>query len=212
MVREKWWQPRWATVAGTRPSLLLESIPPHIQNWAFIFSDLRMPLFPRCPPTRPQCLCVGKRHRGEPVQRRFQRTVSALSCVNSSLSTCDGLAHHLRLDSEHLHHRGLVTPKGNLESADSPAGQLLANHATAEFSVLTRGNAQEHGVPCFLFRSTVCQLGWLPGHAYIFFSNSKLQVAHARGGKAVAKCGPTVLPHSKANNIDLVSELFLKEI
>lgn len=88
----------------------------------------------------------------------------------------------------------------------------MATHATAEFSVLTRGNAQEHGVPCFLFRSAVCQLGWPPGRAYIFSYKSKLQVAHARGGKAVAKRGPTVLPHSKANSTDLVSALFLKEI
>lgn len=67
-------------------------------------------------------------------------------------------------------------------------------------------------MPCFLFRSAACQLGWPPGHAYIFSSNSKLQVVHARGGKAVTKHGPTVLPYSKAKSIDLVSELFFKKI
>lgn len=127
MVREKRWQPRRTTVASTWPSVLLESIPLHIQNWAFMFSDLRMPLLPGCPPTRLQCLCVGKRHRGEPLQRWFQGMVSALSCVNSSLSTCDGLAHHLRLESEHLYHQGLVTPKGNLEQASCWLLVLLQN-------------------------------------------------------------------------------------
>lgn len=111
MVRRKWWQPRRTAVAGARPSVLLESIPPHIQNWPFIFSDLRMPLLPGCPTTRLQCLWIGKRHRDEPVRRRFQGTVSTLSCVNSSLSTCDRLAHHFRLDSEQLYHRDLVAQK-----------------------------------------------------------------------------------------------------
>lgn len=42
------------------------------------------------------------------------------------------------------------------------ASQLLATPATSEPSVLTSGNTPEYGVPCFLFRSLVCQVGWLP--------------------------------------------------
>ena len=109
--------------------MLLESIPPHIQNWPFIFSDLRMPLLTGCPPTRQQYLWVVKGTEGNQ------------SGDGVCFIVCDGLAHHLRLDSEHLYNRGLVAQKGNLENADSPAGQLLATHATAEFNVLTRGNA-----------------------------------------------------------------------
>lgn len=57
--------------------------------------------------------------------------------------------------------------KGNLESADSPTGQLLATHAPSESSVLITEKTQEHSVPCLLLRSGM-KVDWLPGHACIF--------------------------------------------
>lgn len=210
MVRRKWWQPRRTAVAGARPSVLLESIPPHIQNWPFIFSDLRMPLLPGCPTTRLQCLWIGKRHRDEPVRRRFQGTVSTM-CEQQPINLWQ-VSTSLQTGQWAVIPPGSSSTKGNLERADSPAGQLLATRATAEFSVLTRGNAQKHGVPCFLFRSAACQLGWPPGHSYIFFSNSKLQVAHTRGGKAVAKHGPTVFHTPKPTASTKFLNYFLKKI
>lgn len=40
--------------------------------------------------------------------------------------------------------------------------------------VLTSGKTQESGVPCFLFRSSACQVGWLLGHTCIFSHRSPL--------------------------------------
>jgi hypothetical protein len=57
--------------------------------------------------------------------------------------------------------------KGDLENTDRPVSQLLVTHTTSEFSVLTPGNVQKHGVPCLPFRSTACPIGWLPDHACI---------------------------------------------
>lgn len=49
--------------------------------------------------------------------------------------------------------------EGDIENADSSAGQLRVTHATSEFSILTSGTTQEHGVPCLLFRSAVLMVG-----------------------------------------------------
>lgn len=55
--------------------------------------------------------------------------------------------------------------KGDMEDEDTSAGQQTATTATSEFSVVTYGNPQDQGLPGFLLRRAVCQVGWLPGHA-----------------------------------------------
>lgn len=49
--------------------------------------------------------------------------------------------------------------EGEIENADSSAGQLPVTRATSEFSVLTSETTQEHGVPRLLSRSAVLMVG-----------------------------------------------------
>lgn len=58
--------------------------------------------------------------------------------------------------------------KEYMESAHRFVSQLLANHTTSGFSVLTSGHTLEQGVPRFLFSGLVCKVGWPLCHAYIF--------------------------------------------
>ena len=64
------------------------------------------------------------------------------------------LWYYLVLDRERLYHQGLCVDKHinrDVESADSPVGQVQAICATSEFSVLISGRTQEPGVPCLHF-------------------------------------------------------------
>lgn len=50
--------------------------------------------------------------------------------------------------------------KGDMESANSFTGQLLATHTTLKFSVLSSGNTQECGVlRSYLEEQHICQVG-----------------------------------------------------
>lgn len=95
--------------------------------------------------------------------RQFQGTVSALLYMNNYLSSGSLLTvfrYHITLDwsvSAHTTRASMQKHiKGDIENAGSSAGQLPATHAASEFSVLTFGTTQEHGVPHFLFTSTAC--------------------------------------------------------
>lgn len=57
--------------------------------------------------------------------------------------------------------------KGAVANADTSVGLLQATQAASETHVLTSGSTPKHGVPCFLYRNAVCQVGRLPGHGCI---------------------------------------------
>lgn len=148
-------------------------LPLQIQNriLAFIFSDHHYWGIPQ-----QDCKAWGSVKDAELNHSRdFQGTVFALLYMNKHLHS-GRLSTLPQIVSSAYTTRVLKHIKGDVERADSSAGQLQVTHTTSEFSVLTSGNVQEHGVPCFLFRSTVFQVGWSPGHACIFSHSCKLQV------------------------------------
>lgn len=127
-----------------------------------------------CPSRRPQC---REGHQEDPFF-----FIACKQCLYSrSLWTV--LTQHITSDWSVSPHttRGCMQKnhiKGDLENTDRPVGQLLATHTTSEFSVLTCRNIQKHDVPCLPFRSTVCHIGWLPGHACIFSHKHKHYVIY----------------------------------
>lgn len=104
-----------------------------------------------------------------------------LCCTWTSTYTVEGYQHYLRLDSECSNHQGFEVRKRRCGECRPSADQLQVAHTTSEFSALTSGNT--HGGPCFLFRGTVGQVDWSPGHACIFSHGSKLQVAKPKEAK-----------------------------
>lgn len=86
------------------------------------------------------------------------------------------LAHYLGLDSECSHHQELCAEEtcqrrhGEWRHISRPANS--SSQATSECHVMTSGNTQEPGVPCFSLKRAVFQVGWLPGHACIFYTQA----------------------------------------
>lgn len=125
----------------------------------YAFGKLQCPCYWGSP--QKDCYARGLRKGAGMNHWTFSRkSVCFLACTLLLIEwkpiQCDYLACYLRMGSsvwkKHI--------KEVVESADSSAGQLLAIHSTSEFSVLISESTQEHGVPCFLFRSEGCQIGW----------------------------------------------------
>lgn len=91
---------------------------------------------------------------------------------------CDWLSHYLGLDSEHSSHQDLCV--GGAHGRRCAECRLLICRPTTTYARYLRTpcsdfwDAQEYGVPRLLFRSTECQVGWLPGRASIFSYKSSL--------------------------------------
>lgn len=98
-------------------------------------------------------------------------TAHELSLIQWNPSNCDWLAHYLELDSGHSYYYGLYKEEAHKRRqgwcrffSKTTTGLSV----TLEFSVVTPGKIQEYGVPCFLSRRTMRQVGWPLGHACIF--------------------------------------------